>query len=191
MNKILFSLLIAAGLIIHDNAGAQNRSRQKVTETLTLSDVVTLARNQSIASRSAATRKENSYWSYRVFRSNYNPQLFLNGTFPDFSHTYDEVRQPDGTYDYKQVNINNSSLNLNLAQSIGQLGTSVYVSSSLRRFDNLDNQVSGKRYRRGRSAQRFRRAYNRAECRCPASKVLWYLSKDSRIICQGKRTSET
>ena len=126
-------------MIVYNDACSQVRTRQKVTETLTLSDVVALARDQSIASRSAATRKENSYWSYRVFRSNYNPQLYLNGTFPDFSHTYDEVRQPDGTYDYKQVNINNSSLNLNLAQSVGQLGTSVFVSSSLRRFDNLDN----------------------------------------------------
>lgn len=139
MNKIIFPLLIAAGISVHIESGAQNRSRQKVTETLTLSDVITLAKNQSIASLSAATRKENSYWSYRVFRSNYNPRLYMNGTFPDFSHTYDEVRQNDGTYDYPQVNINNSSLSLNLAQSIGQLGTSLYVSSSLRRFDNLDN----------------------------------------------------
>jgi len=131
--------LLITGVFIELPSQAQNQAKQKSVEVFTLSDVIRLARKQSIAALRASTLRENYYWRYRVYKSNYNPQLSLSGTFPGFSHTYDEVRQPDGSYDFKPVDINNSTLNLDLDQSIGALGTSVFVSSNIKRFDNFGN----------------------------------------------------
>jgi outer membrane protein TolC len=96
-----------------------------------------LARNRSIWALQAEVRRDNRYWQYRVYKSNYNPQLALNGTFPAYQRNFDPVRQPDGNYDYKEVNFNNSDINLLLSQSISATGTEVFMNSSIRRFDNF------------------------------------------------------
>ncbi len=138
MNKSICFLLILFMPWLFFPAAAQKKNREKVTEIYTLPEIIRMARQQSIASLQASTQKENSYWSYRVFRSNYNPQLYLQGNFPEFSHTIDPVQQPDGSYNYVPVNSNISSMNLNLSQSIGKSGTSLNIISSLNRFDNFD-----------------------------------------------------
>lgn len=107
---------------------------------LTLSEVVEMARNQSISARQAATTKETKYWEYRTFLSNYKPQLTLNGNLPAFSRSFIEVRQPDGTIQFQPVRNNNSSLNLSLSQSIAATGGSIYATSQLQRFDDFDRK---------------------------------------------------
>lgn len=107
---------------------------------VTLSEVVEMARNQSISARQAATTKETKYWEYRTFLSNYKPQLTLNGNLPAFSRSFIEVRQPDGTIQFQPVRNNNSSLNLSLSQSIAATGGSIYATSQLQRFDDFDRK---------------------------------------------------
>jgi outer membrane protein TolC len=103
-----------------------------------LKEIIKLARERSIwALRSDVTR-ENRYWQYRVYKSNYNPQLSFDGNFPSWTRRFDEVRQPDGTYDFKEVNINNSNVNLRLSQSLAATGTQFYLSSGVNRFDNFE-----------------------------------------------------
>ena len=89
----------------------------KDTLTLTLREVVEMAKNKSIDSKQAVTTKETKYWLYRTFRSNYQPQLLLNGTLPGYSKTFTQVVQPDGTIQFQPIHNNNSSLNL-IAQPI-------------------------------------------------------------------------
>src|SRR5450432_4170093 len=81
------------------------------TLTLTLRQVVEMAKNKSIDSKQAITTKETKYWLYRTFRSNYQPQLSLDGTVPGYSKTFLQVVQPDGTILFQPVHNNNSSLN--------------------------------------------------------------------------------
>lgn len=107
---------------------------------LTLSEVVEMARNQSISARQAATTKETKYWEYRTFLSNYKPQLTLNGNLPAFSRSFIEVRQPDGTIQFQPIRNNNSSLNLSLSQSIAATGGSIYATTQLQRFDDFDRK---------------------------------------------------
>jgi outer membrane protein len=103
----------------------------------TLKDVVNIAREKSIASLQAATLKENYYWQWRYFLSNYKPQLTLNATFPDFSKTNTPVIQPDGTTKFQSLSINNLTANLFLAQSIGATGGTVFLNTELLRFDDF------------------------------------------------------
>lgn len=108
------------------------------TETFDLKEIVSLARNRSIWALQASVRKENRYWQYRVFKSNYNPQLSLDGVFPSWTRRFDEVRQPDGSYDFRLVNQNNSNVNLRLEQSLAVTGTRFMLTSGVNRFDNFE-----------------------------------------------------
>lgn len=106
---------------------------------LTLTEVVQLARQQSIASRQAATLQKTNYWKYRSFLADYKPQLSLNGSLPGFTRSFIQVQQPDGTLAFQPVSNNNSLVNLALSQNIPQTGGSIYVQHQLQRFDDFRN----------------------------------------------------
>lgn len=127
-------LTFMSGLLLIQPLLAQRDPSVKI---LTLKDVIQIAREQSIAAKRAETNRENRYWQYQTFRSDYKPQLGLNGTFPAFTRAFDQVRQPDGTYDYLPVSINNSQLSLSLSQSIAQTGTRLFLNTQVNRFDNI------------------------------------------------------
>jgi outer membrane protein len=110
------------------------------TLTLTLRKVVEMAKNKSIDSKQAITTKETKYWLFRTFRSNYQPQLSLDGIVPGYSKTFLQVVQPDGTIQFQPVHNNNSSLNLSFSQSIAATGGSVYGTTQLQRFDDFDRK---------------------------------------------------
>ncbi|NEQ55809.1 MAG: hypothetical protein F6K11_37870 [Leptolyngbya sp. SIO3F4] len=63
----------------------------------TLQEVIELAKQNSIGARQAENRKENRYWQYNLFLSNYRPQIFLNGQLPDFNRTISPITLPDGS----------------------------------------------------------------------------------------------
>lgn len=108
------------------------------TLLLTLQQVVSMAKERSIAAKQAATVKETRYWQWRTYRSNYQPQLSLNGTLPGYSKTFAQVLQPDGTILFQPVHNNNSLLNLSFSQSIAATGGVVFGSTQLQRFDDFD-----------------------------------------------------
>ena len=110
------------------------------TLRLSLQEVVDMAKERSIASKQAITTKETRYWQYRTFRSNYQPQLALNGTLPGYSKTFTEVVQPDGSVQFQSVHNNNSSLNLSFSQSIAATGGTVFGTTQLQRFDDFDRK---------------------------------------------------
>jgi len=95
------------------------------TLTLSLQQVVAMAKNKSIESKQAITTKETKYWQYRTFRSNYQPQLSLAGTLPGYNKTFTQVVQPDGTIQFQPIHNDNSSLNLSFSQSIAATGATV------------------------------------------------------------------
>src|SRR5829696_6381140 len=96
------------------------------TIILTLQQVVDMAKEKSIASKQAATTRETKYWEYRTYKSNYQPQLALEGTLPGYNKTFVEVQQPDGTILFQSIHNNNSSLNLSFSQSIAATGGTVF-----------------------------------------------------------------
>ncbi|QRR01245.1 TolC family protein [Dyadobacter sandarakinus] len=125
MKKLLLTLLLLAA-VFKINA-----------QPLTLSEVVQLARTQSIASKQASTQKKTNFWQYRSFQANFRPQLALSGTVPGFTRSYIEVVQPDGTVSFQPVSNNNSLLNLALSQSVAVTGGTLYVQKQLQRFDDF------------------------------------------------------
>ncbi len=105
--------------------------------TYSLQEMVQRAKDRSPSALRAATRKENRYWQYRLFRSNYNPQLRLNGTIPSYSQAFNGITQPDGSIEFLEVRQNFMDLGLGLQQVIAPTGGIISVNSSTNRFDNF------------------------------------------------------
>jgi outer membrane protein len=126
--KYLFAFVLSA--LVVSTAGAQIRK-------LSLQEVVQLSREQSIASKQATTQKKTNYWQYRSFQADYKPQLALTGILPGFTRSYIQVVQPDGSVSFQHVSNNNSTLNLQLSQSIAMTGGKVYVQQQMQRFDDF------------------------------------------------------
>ena len=99
-----------------------------------------MAKEKSIASKQASTIKQTRYWEYLTYKSNYQPQLSLDGILPGYNKTFIEVIQPDGTIQFQSIHNNNSSLNLSFSQSIAATGGSVFGTTQLQRFDDFDRK---------------------------------------------------
>lgn len=108
------------------------------TVRLSLQQVVEMARQNSIAAKQAIATKENKYWQWRTFRSNYQPQLSLTGILPGYSKTSTQVLQPNGTILFQPIHNDNSSLTLDFSQTITATGGTIYGTTSLQRFDDFD-----------------------------------------------------
>ena len=78
---------------------------QEVNDTihLSLQQVVEMAKQKSIASKQAVTVKETKYWEWKTYKSNYQPQLSLNGILPGYSKSFIEVVQPNGTVEFQRM----------------------------------------------------------------------------------------
>src|SRR5918993_1008757 len=135
MKRILIHTIVAL-------AFSTSSLAQVVNDTLVLSlkEVVERAKTKSIASKQAATTRETKYWEYRTFKSNYQPQLSLDGRLPYYNKTFIEVQQPDGSIQFQSIHNNNSSLNLSFSQSISATGGSIFGTTQLQRFDDFDRK---------------------------------------------------
>src|SRR5690606_36535370 len=94
MNRTI-TLMVATGIIFsawHSSLAQGHR--------LSLDDIVEMAKAQSPRSKQAETRKENLYWTYRYYKSNYNPQLRLSVNFPNYIQDFTPLTHPDGSIEF-------------------------------------------------------------------------------------------
>lgn len=124
---IIFGLMILAPIV--------GFAQEKLTYTL--DELVFRAKSRSPAALRAETRQENRYWQYRLFKSNYNPQLRLGGTIPGFSQAFNNIVQPDGSIEFREVRQNLMDLELGMQQEIAATGGTISINSSTNRFDNF------------------------------------------------------
>ena len=111
-------------------------------EAMDLQQLIQLAQKKSVARKQANTRKATQYWQWRQYQSNYKPQMILNGTLPGFTRNSIEVIQPDGNIAFKSVSQHNALVDLSLSQPLALTGGTFFLSSSLQRFDDLDNDFT-------------------------------------------------
>jgi outer membrane protein len=141
MNKMKF-LVFAVILFLSANINAQNN--QELGKVYTLKEIINIARKQSIASKQAETTRENRFWQFQSYRSNYRPQLALNGVIPAYNRSFSPVTQEDGTIEFRAIQNNNAELNLVIEQPVSFTGATLFLSSDLNRFDNyLENADIG------------------------------------------------
>ena len=133
MNKNLTAVFFFLfGISASFNASAQ--------EIFSLNDIIERAKNQSPSSKWAETRKENSFWTYRSFRTNYNPQLRLQGQLPVYYKSVNQVIQQDGTYRYIPVQQTNNEVTLGLRQPLSFTGGEISANSGLGFFKDYNDE---------------------------------------------------
>lgn len=108
--------------------------------TFTLEDIIQRAKNQSPSSKWAETRKENRFWAYRSFKTNYNPQLRLVGQLPVYYKSVNQVIQQDGTYRYIPVQQTNNQVTLGLLQPLWFTGGEISANSGLEFFKDYNDE---------------------------------------------------
>lgn len=132
MNKFFFAL----SLVLLTNLSYSQT-------TYSINDVIQMAISQSPVSKQAQTQKETSYWQYRSYRTNYNPQLALNGNAPTYTNSITPIRQSsDGSIKYIPVNQTNPFLNFSLQQPIQWTGGTISVNSGYNYFNDQFNKVT-------------------------------------------------
>ncbi|MDD4424902.1 MAG: TolC family protein [Mariniphaga sp.] len=110
---------------------------------LSLEDVIDMAISQSPTAKYVQNQNVNYYWRYRNYKTRFRPQLTLAGDIPNYSQTTQAITQPDGSIEFKQVSNLAASANLSLSQSIPQLGTSIYASTTAHGIKNLNKNEIG------------------------------------------------
>jgi outer membrane protein len=113
-----------------------------MAQRYSLTEVVQLARMESISSKQAETLRKTNYWQYRSFIADFKPQLSLNGTLPGFTRSYIQVVQPDGTISFRNVSNNNSLINLGLSQNIAWTGGTIFIQKEMQRFDDFNRNTT-------------------------------------------------
>jgi outer membrane protein TolC len=129
MNKIRIAFLIPVLIIA---ALYQSEAQQ----TYSLEEVIQLAKNQSPFAKQAETRKENRYWQYRFYKTNYNPQLRLNGNIPGYNRDYFLNTTDSGKVVFQARERTDALVNLGLEQPIALTGGTLSVNTNLNRVDD-------------------------------------------------------
>lgn len=111
-------------------------------QKLSLDEVIQLVKQQSLGALQAETEKENGYWTWRTFKSNYKPQLSLDGILPNFTRSFSPITQPNGSIEFQPISNNNLSATLSLSQTLSATGGRLFVSSQLQRFDDFDRNLT-------------------------------------------------
>lgn len=146
MNRLVYIILL---IFLVGRAGAQTDSLKYV---LSLEDVIDLAVTQSSAIKFVQNTNVNYYWRYRNYKTRFRPQLVLKGDLPNYNNTTQPITQPDGSIQFKQVSNLAASANLSLNQSIPQLGTYIYASTSaygIRNLNQSETSFSGSPFQIG------------------------------------------
>ena len=107
-------------------------------QRLNLADALALTKAQSPEVLKAETNANAAYWGYRQFKSNYLPQLSVGTASSSYNRSIQEIEQPDGSLLFRSRQVANSSLGINLSQTVGPLGGTVFASSSINRIDNFN-----------------------------------------------------
>ncbi len=116
----------------------------RAQNSFTIGDVIQRSQSQSPDFKQAETRKENRYWQYRYFKTNYNPQVRLisNNAGPLYNNSFSPIRQPDGSIVYLQENKYNPGVNYALQQPIQWTGGTLSVNSTYNYFNDIEDNTS-------------------------------------------------
>ncbi|GAI89570.1 unnamed protein product [marine sediment metagenome] len=102
-------------------------------QTYTIEQIIQFAQENSPGAMRIKTSKENKYWQWKTYKSQYKPQLVLNATLPSYQNKNMPVTQDDGSIIFRNINQSQAYTGLSLEQNIGLTGGKLFLSSDLSR----------------------------------------------------------
>ena len=136
---IFFVLFLTKGVEV---AAQEDTSGQQ--RSITLDEVVTLARKQSVDAAVALNELKRAYWEYRTFRADLLPEVNFSAVLPSYVKNYNPYQREDGSYTY--LRNNNLSMNgaLSIDQNIWFTGGKISLTTSLDYRMQLDGHRTGR-----------------------------------------------
>ena len=119
-------------------------SRGQDTLKVTLTDIINIAREQSLSSQVASKSLSNQYWAYQAVLADFNPQISLSANLSDFNRSIQRITLPDGAEAFVQQKLMRNRINVGVSQDIALTGGSIYVGTGLQRLDLFGDSNSGK-----------------------------------------------
>ena len=129
-------LLLLAAFFLAGKASAQEE-----TISLTLSQAIEIAQENSPEAEAARHTYRAASWNYRFYKANYLPSVTLTSS-PSFNKQISKVTQPDGTNLFIKQNQLAVDLDLKINQNVWFTGGSLFVRSNVQRMDELENDVT-------------------------------------------------
>ncbi len=111
-------------------------------QTYSLEEVLEYAQNYSPEAMKNKTSKENKYWQWKTYKSNYKPQLVLNSILPAYQNNNIPVLQDDGSIIYRNVNHSQAQVSLFLEQNLSLTGGKLFVRTDLNRIDDFNKNTT-------------------------------------------------
>jgi outer membrane protein TolC len=141
ISVVVLSLLMGVQVMAQEPVPDQDEN-QFGTErvVLTLSEVLEIAREQSLMALLARHQFRGSYWEFRTYQAGQRPGLTLEAILPSLNNTMESVTQPDGSERFVSKSNMRSSLNLQLNQTIPLTGGRIFATSVLQRNDNFSEE---------------------------------------------------
>ncbi len=129
-----YKIIIAILFVV--NCTFSSKAQQQQQLTLTLDDVISLAKEQSYDALIAKHTFRGSYWQYRTYKSGLRPNVNLNTNLLNYSNSINVVTTADGD-DYYSFKNNSSDVNLSVNQAVPLTGGNLFVQSNLGRLDDF------------------------------------------------------
>lgn len=105
--------------------------------TLSLVEVMTRARSNSVDAEVALNQLRSSYWSYRSYRAELLPEVSFKATLPAYHKQYSPYMNEAGEYQFVRNNYLQLNGELSVTQNIWLTGGQISVNSSLDFFRQL------------------------------------------------------
>ncbi len=108
---------------------------------LSLPEVMTRARKNSVDAEVALNQLKSSYWAYRSYRAELLPEVSLNATLPSYRKQYSAYMDSDGSYTFVRNNYLQMTGELSMTQNIWLTGGKVSVNTSLDFYRQLGSNA--------------------------------------------------
>ena len=113
---------------------------------LTMPSVIALAQQQSPDAYIAKHQFRSQFWQYRSFQATKLPQMSLSATAPSYNRSIEGVQQSDGTVKHMERQYMDTYGAVDIRQQIGFSGGEAFLTSGLRRYDNISDNSTGTSY---------------------------------------------
>ena len=107
-------------------------------DSLSLNQFLDLAMIHNINVKNASWNLEQAILDNKIFNTQFKPQVSARAILPNFSKTFRETVQPNGTLSFRSISYNNSNASIYGEQIIGGTGARVFAETGLQRFDDFD-----------------------------------------------------
>ena len=141
MSKKIKHIVIHAFATLLQVMPLSTYGQETSVRTMTLSDVIVLAQENSPSAQSAKHAFLAAEWQYKYYRANYLPSVTLSSS-PFLNKAINKITLNDGTSTFVKQNQINADIDLTVNQNIPFTGGSLFMKSSLSRIDELERKTT-------------------------------------------------